>query len=619
MTSLSDPRSQTSHGSAARSIHLARPSSSRPPSPVLRLEPKLLIVDDNPRIHEDFHKVLGRPHDTAALDAAEEALFGSRRPSRRADRTFEIEDAQQGAEALQLAQQAAARGVCYAAAFIDIRMPPGWDGLRTARELWAIDPGLQVVFCTAFSDYTWQDMLEHLGPSQDFLILRKPFDALEVRQLALALTEKRRLLLKNQAHLSELEEKVSQRTAQLERAKSQLQQEMTERLVLERGLRQAQKLEALGRLVAGIGHEINNPLAYVASNLEYAIAEIHEASNTHRDERLESLRAVLADAAQGAERIKRIIHGVRLYSRPWEAAPTAVDLYETLRTAQVIVANELRHRASVTEHFVDVPLVVGDPNRLEQVFVNLLLNASQALPEDSRGKGEIHLRTEMLDPNDVAIHISDNGQGIPEDQLERVFEPFHSTRPIGRGTGLGLWVCKCILDSLGGRIELASQEGRGTTATVILKAATVASETPATATLRLVTDRPVPCKVRLLIVDDEVPLLRALQRSLRQHQTTICRDGQDALTLYEQNTFDLVLCDMMMPRLGGMDFYYSLARKGSEHTQRIVFMTGGVLTDPIREFLASVKNPWLGKPFSTNELLQTIQRQWALVGAAQES
>lgn len=572
-------------------------------------EKRLLVIDDNPRIHEDFRRLLRREAIPVALESAE-ACFRGRPPDDPDAEVFEIETALAGEAALELLKAAREQGVVYAAAFVDIRLGSGWDGLTTARELWKVEPDLPVVFCTAYADYTWAEMSRSLAPHRDYLVLKKPFDALEIRGLARSLAAKRDLLARFAAKMETLEATLRQRAAQLERANSQLQVEITERTVLEQGLRQAQKLEALGRLAAGIGHEINNPLAYVLSNLEFAIAEIQTVTADRPHPQLTAVCDVLAEAVLGAERIKKIVHGVRLYSRPWEASASEMNLHQSLRAALLIVANEIRHRAQVIEDLAELPPVVGDPNRIEQVLVNLLMHALRSFPPYDPLKNVIRITTRTAQTGEVVLTMSDNGRGMAQPDLQRAFEPFYSTRQVGTGEGVGLWVCKCIVEGLGGRIHLESAEGQGTTVTVVLQQAVTSAR------MKALSLAPSPRKsqrrARVLIVDDEVPLLRSLQRSLREHETTVCRDGQEALQIYETQAFDLVLCDLAMPRLSGMELYSKLASMGPEHARRVVFMTGAVLTEPIRNFLASIENPWLGKPFPTQELLETVSHQLTL-------
>jgi len=619
---------------------------------------RILVVDDNPKIHEDFCKILSVQRASPGLLEAEEALFGSTEPPD-ANLDFEIHSAYQGDRAIPLVKSALERDMPFAVAFVDIRMPPGPNGVETARELWRIDPRLQLVLCTAYSDYGWEEMVAELGAGGGFLILKKPFDSIEVRQLARALSEKWRLLRENEAHLSSLEAQVQSRTEELERALERLRTEMADRLRLEKELRHAQKLEALGRLVAGIGHEVNNPLAYVMANLDWAVNELSRtttelaegAANVSAPPRsqpvrsappgvrelrasrqppasppegepadglvatLGAIRDALVEAASGAERIRRIVNSAREFSRPREEPPTAVDLSRCFDAALRIVGNEIRHRARLVVGFADTPPVLADPHRLEQVFVNLLMNALQALPDEGDHQ-EIVVRTEVKDRDWVVLTIRDTGTGIAEADLEHAFDPFFSTRQVGKGTGLGLWICRTIIESFGGTIGLESRLGHGTTARVTWPCAEVV-ETPTPARGR--TPPPEPearRRARILLVDDEPAVLRGLKRALSGHDIRATTNGREAVEIYKAEAFDVVFCDLMMPGFGGMDFLAELEKLGPEHARRVVIMTGGVFTDPMREFVARCKNRFIPKPFDTKKLRELVEAELRCRGSS---
>lgn len=431
-------------------------------APLREVTRRLLIADDNPDIHEDFHKVLGRRSVPSTLAEAEAALLDGQEATAIVDQSYEMDCVAQGQMAVDLVERMAQRGSLYAVAFIDIRMPPGIDGIETAQRIWAIDPGLQIVFCTAYSDYSWENMVSRLGQQDGFLVLKKPFDVIEVRQAALALSEKRRLLRENELAVITLEDRVRQRTSQLERTHAKLQKEMLDRLLLEKGLRQSHKLEALGRLAAGIGHEINNPLSYTLNNLEFLLHLVDECEGSIDHDRLVAMSDAVREALLGTYRIKQIVRGTRLFSQMSEAPPSDANVVSCMRAALAIVQSELRHKAKLVEQWEEVPLVVGDPPRLEQVFVNLLLNAIQAIPKRQLSTAEISVSTKLSVEGLVEVWIRDNGCGIDAADMAQIFDPFFSTQPPGDGSGLGLWISKSVIESFGGSITVESKAGRGT-------------------------------------------------------------------------------------------------------------------------------------------------------------
>ncbi len=422
-----------------------------------------------------------------------------------------------------------------------------------------------------------------------------------------ALLENIRLIGELAGERSEL----AQSNSQLEQAMSQLRREMSERLQLERELRHSQKLEALGRMVAGIGHEINNPLAYMLSNLEYARCEVATNPGELGDARWSAIRDALEEAVAGGERIRSIVSATREFSRPLEEPPKAVELSNSFAAARRIVSNELRHRAKYSETLGDLPHVVADPHRLEQVFVNLLMNAIHALPQ-GEVNNEINVACAQEDEVYVVVRIADTGHGVSEADLERVFEPFFSTRANGVGLGLGLWICRGIVESFGGRIELTSRLGFGTTVSVYLRVAptSVAAETAMQQSI-LPQSRSSWRSARILLIDDEPAVLRGLARVLKGHEILTSVGGRECIDVYKSGSFDIVFCDVMMPGFSGMDFVQELEKLGPEHVRRVVLMTGGVVNDAIRDFLEKAGVDCVSKPFETSQLRKLIRKHLA--------
>jgi signal transduction histidine kinase len=344
----------------------------------------------------------------------------------------------------------------YALAFVDIRMPPGIDGVETTLLMWREEPELQVVLCSAHSDYSWDELSRKLGTSERLLILRKPFDNIEVRQMAHALCEKWELLRASHQRMEDLERVVAERTRELAEANARLMH--------------AQKLEALGRMSAGLAHEVNNPLSYVLSNLRHIQRGLEQLPLPQERERArEDLNDACRDAVIGAERIERIVQDVRIFARVDEPPRDPVDVRRVAELSISMAAEALRSGVRLVRDFQEVPHVLGSEHGLGQVFLNLLVNAAHAL----RGREEPFIRLGILRREDgrVAVEVQDNGSGIPAEHLSRLFEPFFTTKPVGTGTGLGLSICHGIVTRLGGDISVDSTPGRGTTFRVVLPAA----------------------------------------------------------------------------------------------------------------------------------------------------
>jgi signal transduction histidine kinase len=465
--------------------------------------PRIVIIDDNPAIHRDFAKILAPPRTAAdELDDLKAALFGdaaaappgaAREPMR-----FQLESATQGREGLALVERALAAGQPFAMAFVDMQMPPGWDGLETIEHIWAVAPDLQVVICTAYSDYAWGDIAGRLGGHvENLLILKKPFDPIEVVQLAHALTRKWQLHRAEERAREGLEEAVRQRTAELAEAKARLEQEMRDRERMETELRLAQKLEAVGQLAAGIAHEINTPMQYVGDSVHFlqrAVAPVVTAA-TFVEEVVAALgedpahaalaarAAELLEAAnlayvhrrvprafertlEGVERVTAIVRAMKEFAHPDQKDQSAADLSHALENALLVARNEYKYVADVETELALLPPVMCQPGEVNQVFLNLLINAAHAIEAVVKGsdrRGKITVRT-GVEGGWVWIEIADTGCGIPQAIATRVFDPFFTTKPVGKGTGQGLAIARSIIvDKHGGRLTFESEVGRGTT------------------------------------------------------------------------------------------------------------------------------------------------------------
>jgi two-component system, NtrC family, sensor kinase len=553
---------------------------------------RILVVDDDPNIGKDFVKVLGPPPRTdAEFLRMEHAIFGELRdePKLPLRPVFDVEVALDGRQGHALAAGAIQCGRPHSVAFVDMRMP-GWDGLETIAELWAVAPELQVVICTAHSDYGWQEIVDRLGINDRLLILRKPFDPMEVQQLACALSAKWALAQERQLRLKELEE-----------ANRALRATMADRLRLERELRQMQKLDALGRLAAKLGHEINNPLAYIKTNIEF----LAEALATHpraADEG-EDLLAVIRETETGVERISTLVRELKVFSRVDECDGHAL-LSEVVDRAIRLVDAQLHPRVRlVQEVALDLPRMKGHAHQLEQVLVNLLVNACHSFGEV--GDGEIRIRAERAGEDRVVLEVRDNGSGIREEVLERIFEPFFTTKPIGVGTGLGLAICRENVLALGGTITVESTVGVGTAFRLVLPVHETVDSTSAPSSRRTPVDR---TRARILVVDDEPHFLGSLQRTLAHCDIAIASTVDEAAAKYRARPFDIVLCDVLMRDGNGWDLHAELERLGGAHAARMIFMTGAIFHPPVGAWLARVSNPYIEKPVSAAVLNEVIDR-----------
>ncbi len=406
--------------------------------------------------------------------------------------------------------------------------------------------------------------------------------------------------------------------------------DVTEQRRMVAHLAQAERLASIGVLAAGVGHEINNPLTYVILRLGAAAAlerrmrveslrlladlesalGVDAARQVLPDDQLgwlDDLAGHLASAQDGAGRIRQIVSDLRLFSRATDEAVVPLDVRVPLERALAMATHELKHRATVTLDLGATPPVLANEGRLAQVFLNLLLNAVQAIPDGGAEGHVVALRT-YADADGVVVEIADSGEGIPEEVLPRLFEPFFTTKAVGAGSGLGLAVSHGIVVGLGGRIEVESRLGQGSTFRVVLPATDVARTVapPSQPRSRETSSR----QARILVVDDELSLARAVAMLLERHGDVVVEScGESAQErLARGEAFDVVLCDVVMPLMSGFELFRWMEANRPEVADRVVFMSGGRLGEEERQH--SERNPerWLSKPFDADRLEGAVLR-----------
>jgi two-component system NtrC family sensor kinase len=269
-----------------------------------------------------------------------------------------------------------------------------------------------------------------------------------------------------------LEETVRTRTAELEQANAQLASSLEQLQVTQAQLRFADRLATVGRLAAGVAHELNNPMSFVLSNLSYMKEELNRGEGQMTPQGRTELLSALADAHEGARRVRQIAQDLKTLARPDEGERSAVNLKEVVHGAVKMASVEIRNKAQVVEDYQELPPVLGNAARLGQVFLNLLINAAQAIPSGNPDQNQIRVAA-RAHPDRITVEVSDTGKGIPKEALERVFEPFFTTKPEGEGTGLGLSISHGIITALGGTIDVESEVGKGTTFRITLPIAPV--------------------------------------------------------------------------------------------------------------------------------------------------
>jgi two-component system, NtrC family, sensor kinase len=366
--------------------------------------------------------------------------------------------------------------------------------------------------------------------------------------------------------------------------------DQTERRRLQDQLIQSEKMSAIGQLIAGIAHDLNNPLASVVGFADF-LTEVPNIPAT--------IREPLTVVREEAERASSIVRNLLGFARKQDHQRRPTALKPLLDATFVLLRNQLmaqRVEAQI-EIEPDLPMPDVDPNQIQQVFVNLINNAAQAIASTGR-PGTILIRARRwLDG--VAIDVIDDGPGMSDTLAAQVFEPFFTTKAEGEGTGLGLSISQGIVKEHGGRIMLSSEEGNGSTFTVQLPLSTRAAAPATDVGARAPTRR-----LRVLVVDDEPHILHYMRATLEAwgHIPVVASDGEEALARATREHFDLIISDLRMPRFGGREFYQELARRSPAMAERLVFSTGDTVRGDTLMFLETLDRPYLHKPFSLAEL-----------------
>ena len=587
---------------------------------------RILVIDDNRAIHDDFRKILGAPDVLdAALQRAEAKLFGATQTV-----SFEIDTASQGEEGLKMAEQALAEGRPYAMAFVDVRMPPGWDGIETTKRIWKVCPDVQIVMCTAYADYSWAEMREQLNPLDRLLILKKPFDTVEVLQLANALTEKWRLLQESKTKLADLEQMVDEQTRELkasqvaalnmmedavsshkkvEEAYDELKREVAERKKVEAQFLQSQKMEAFGQLAGGVAHDFNNILAVIMGYTSLLM---------ENDELDPAMMTEMKQVYSAGERAANLTRQLLTFSRKKQMEAHPLDLNEVIGNMTKMLGRIIGEDIKLQCNYAsNLPTIEADEGMMEQVLMNLAVNARDAMAKGGRLIINTHravIDTAHAQGNPearagefVCLSVQDTGCGMTPEIMARIFEPFFTTKGVGKGTGLGLATVFGILKQHQGWVEVESQVGVGTTFKVFLpvtpRTAAGAKSTMAQTTVR-------GGHETILLVEDE-EALRGLTKLVLQrygYRVLEAASGVEALSVWDQDggQADLLLTDMVMPDgLTGRELAKKLqARK---HNLKVIYTSGYSMDSEGTTFRLREAKRFLQKPYNPQRLAQAIR------------
>ena len=585
---------------------------------------RILVIDDNRAIHEDFRKVLvkptGRDDD---FDEATASLFGDAPASPRVP-VFQLDSAYQGREGLEMIEKSLQEGHPYSMAFVDVRMPPGWDGVETTARIWQEYPDLQVVICTAYSDYSWENMLNVLGYSDRMVILKKPFDSIEVMQLAISMTEKWRLYQQAKLRLAELERIVQERTLQLQSTSSGL---AAANQLLKEATEKTQKMagevlvatKAKSEFLANMSHEIRTPMNGVVGMIELL------AQTNLTPEQREFAETIKTSADGLLSIIDDILDFSKIEAGKMSLEKTGFDLRETVRSAVASLAAKAKDKGLDLGYSLspDVPTqLAGDSARLRQVLLNLLGNAVK-FTEKGRVFLDVTWDGGTGEEIQVDFAIHDTGIGISEAVQKVLFQTFtqadSTTTRRYRGTGLGLTICRKLVELMGGSMSLISTVGKGSTFRFALpftrQLAEAAPAKPGASGDGQAAAQPAPPgSVRVLFAEDNKTNQLVAEKQLGRlgyRSVDIVANGFEAVSAWERGNYTVILMDCQMP---GMDGYAAVQKIRELERERqlphtpIIAMTAHAMQGDRELCLAAGMDDYISKPVNERDLKAVLER-----------
>ncbi|MGE5342012.1 MAG: response regulator [Candidatus Omnitrophota bacterium] len=558
---------------------------------------RIIVIDDNEEIFNDINNILVNDNDLDNLEEMENELFGrdARRITFVAPTEYELAYASQGQDGVAKIKQALAEGKPFCIAFVDMRLPLGWDGLETTRDIWKKDPDIQVVICTAFSDYSWEEIVDQVGCTDNLLILKKPFDHAEVSQIALAMTRKWQLARQAAIKMSELQEMVELRTSELKTAKEQAER--------------ANKNKT--EFLSNISHEILTPMTAVIGMSEMLLkTPLNEEQKNYVD-------AIFSSGEGLLKVINDVMDITRLEAGEARLEVVAFNFKTIIEDATHMLMPRALEKglALVLEFDPGAPKeVLGDALRVRQVVFNLVENALKFTH-----KGSIKIKVSAQGIRDsigkFCIDVEDTGVGIEPGMIHFVFN--ESTKPGISNTrkfgpvGFELAITKMLVEMMHGTITVTSVPNRGTVFQVVLPLP-VASPSPVTASGETcLRDIQIPNRIPAIILlaeDNKInQKLISTILSKKGHHVDIANNGREAVDRVKEYHYDLILMDIQMPVMDGLDAAKAIRGLGFVDLP-IIALTANVFQEDKEVCLESGMNDFLPKPLRQADLLKLIAK-----------
>ena len=371
----------------------------------------------------------------------------------------------------------------------------------------------------------------------------------------------------------------------------------------------------MGSLAAGMAHEINNPLTYVIGNLELLQGRLAAADDPETSDDGE----MLSEAIEGAYRVASLVRDLKTFSHSGEEKIEPIDLGRTIERATKMTSNEIRHRAQLVVECPPGILILGNHGRILQVLINLLTNAAHAIEPGFSDSNFIRVSVERREDR-ILLKVMDTGTGIQPEITDRIFEPFVTTKAVGFGMGMGLSITRNVLQAMGGTIDVEYSSPKGTTFAVTLQP--YADEEERLSEFISLTggqSEHEDSRLNVLVIDDEERVLSYLENALAHHVVSVESDGRRAIARIVSGDFDIVLCDLMMPKMSGMEIHAELQEKCPDAAERMLFMTGGVFAEELASFLEELPGRWVEKPIDFGELESQIWSRIEALASAKRS